>query len=95
MTHSHKYVRYLVLTLALSALLVVTTTLGQVWHNHDSSSEQTCPICHINHQPIEKPLASTRLPILAPIGRNIDIVPPSFEPTPDFRRVPARAPPTV
>jgi hypothetical protein len=90
-----KYTRYLVVPLALVALLVITTTLGNVWHHHDSNSETTCPICHFNHQPIEKPLAGNRLPVLMPVSSSPDVFQPSLEPTPDSHRIPARAPPSA
>jgi hypothetical protein len=90
-----KYTRYLIVPLALVALLVITTTLGNVWHHHDSNSESTCPICHFNHQPIEKPLAGNRLPLLMPISSSAEVLKPSPEPAPRSRRVPARAPPSA
>ncbi|HEY4742707.1 MAG TPA: hypothetical protein VIH76_19080 [Candidatus Acidoferrales bacterium] len=92
---SSKYTRYLIVPLALAALLVITTTLGNVWHHHDSNSETTCPICHFNHQPIEKPLAGNRLPVLMPISSNPDVSHPSLELAPDPHCIPARAPPSA
>jgi hypothetical protein len=90
-----KYTRYLVVPLALVGLLVITTTLGNVWHHHDSNSESACPICHFNHQPIEKPLAGHRLPVLVPISSNAEVLQPSLEPAPDSPLIPARAPPSA
>jgi hypothetical protein len=76
-------------------LLVFATTLSNVWHHHDSNSENACPICHLNHQPIERPLAGHRLPVLVPVSAHADAFRPSIAPTSDFRRVPARAPPSA
>jgi hypothetical protein len=90
-----KFTRDLVVPLALVGLIVVTTTLGNVWHHHDWSSERACPICHFNHQPIEKPLTGNRLPVLAPISASADVSQPSLEPVPDSRRIPSRAPPSA
>jgi hypothetical protein len=89
------YFRYFALPLALTALLIVTTTFGAAWHSHDSNSDQNCPICHFNHQPLEKPLAGIRLPVLAPVGTSATIAQPTNPVEPSIHRVPARAPPSA
>lgn len=92
---SKNFRRYLVVPLALAGLLVLTTTFGAAWHHHDANSEHACPICHFNHQPIEEPLATYRLPVLAPVGTKAIVLRPAAKIEPDLRRVPARAPPAV
>jgi hypothetical protein len=92
---SKNYLRYLVVPLALAGLLFLTTTFGAAWHHHDTNSERACPICHFNHQPIEKPLASYRLPVLAPVRTSAVVLQPTSQIEPALRRVPARAPPAV
>jgi hypothetical protein len=89
------HLRYLVVPVALAALLIVTTTFGAAWHHHASNSEQNCPICHFNHQPLEKPLAGIRLPVLAPVGVSATIARPTNPLEPSIHRVPARAPPSA
>ena len=89
------YLRYLVVPLVLAGLLIFTTTLGGAWHHHDSTSDRACPICHFAHQPIEKPLATYRQPVLAPVGTSPVVARPSGKIEPELRRVPARAPPTA
>ena len=82
--------------LALLALLLLTATLGGVLHHHqNSTSENSCQICHLNHQPIERPMASDRALILAPAGAQSE--PEDYEGLPGLlvRRLPARAPPAV
>jgi hypothetical protein len=91
-----KAIRYFFVALALLALLLVTATLGGVLHHHQNpSSENTCQICHLNHQPVERPLASDRVPVLAPVGQQPEPEDYEFSPGPLIRRLPARAPPAV
>ena len=92
---SKNYLRYLVVPLALAGLLFLTTTFGAAWHHHDANSERACPICHFNHQPIEKPLAVYRLPVLAPVRTSAVVLQPTSQIEPALGRVPARAPPAV
>ena len=92
----HKSTRYIFVPLALLALLFVTATLGGVLHQHqNSASENTCPICHLNHQPIERPLASDHAAVLAPVGARPEPEDYEFAPSPLARQVPARAPPAA
>ncbi len=80
-------------TLALIALLVFAATAGVVWHHHSHSTETSCPICHLNHQPIGSPLAAHRAPALASAGIQLQVPKPAFVPAPAAPRLPARAPP--
>jgi hypothetical protein len=88
-------IRYVVVSVALLALLVVTVTLGGIWHHHSKVSDSNCSICHLNHQPMERPLASHRAPALATIGQMSDPQEPGFTPNPETPRLPARAPPSA
>jgi hypothetical protein len=91
-----KSIRYFFVPLAILALLVVTATFGGVLHHHqNSTSENTCQICHLNHQPIERPLASDRVPVLAPVGAQPEPEDYEFSPGLLVRRLPARAPPVA
>jgi hypothetical protein len=81
-----------VVKVALLALLLVAMTLGSVWHHH-AGSDATCPICHLNHQPIERPLAIDRTPALALVGPTDQPQDTGLAPSPIVPRVPARAPP--
>jgi hypothetical protein len=80
--------------LALAGFLILTTTFGAAWHHHESNSEHNCQICHFNHQPLEKPLASYRLPVLAPVRANTHVAQPTSEIELSIPRIPARAPPS-
>jgi hypothetical protein len=92
--HRSKLTRFVVVSLALLALMAAVT-LGGVWHHHPNSSEANCSICHLNHQPIVQPLSADRVPCFAPIGTKPEPLEPFFAPTPLVRHVPARAPPTA
>lgn len=83
------------IALLLMPLLVVATTAGSIWHHHKDSSEASCPICHLSHQPVAPTLAADHTPELTPLGKQPDVQEPGDAPAPSIRRVPARAPPAV
>jgi hypothetical protein len=89
-----KAIRFVVVPVALLALLALAT-LGCVWHHHASSSETNCSICHLNHQAMERPVASDRAPELSPMGTRPDPQEPVFVFGPAVLRIPARAPPSA
>jgi hypothetical protein len=94
LTRSHS--RYLVVPVALLALLLVGMTLGSVvWHHHADSTESTCPICHLSHQPIDRPVAANHALTFALVAPAAEIRNTGLAPSPAIRRVPARAPPTA
>jgi hypothetical protein len=80
-------------SIAVVALLVLATTTGIACHHCGNSTERTCPICHLNHQLIEEPLASDRAPVLVPVTPSAEPQESDFTPLPATPRVPGRAPP--
>ncbi|HXA75613.1 MAG TPA: hypothetical protein VNV41_00640 [Candidatus Acidoferrales bacterium] len=93
---SQRPTRYLVIPVTLLVLLLVGMTLGSVvWHHHDGSAEATCPICHLSHQPIDRPIATTHAPTFALVAPTPEPRDAGLAPSPTVRRVPARAPPTA
>ena len=74
-------------------MLLIGTTLGEVWHRHVNTSPETCPICHLSHQAVEPAAASVRVEMLVPDGPG----PEPLQTTSLSRlvapRLPARAPP--
>src|SRR5579863_2942701 len=54
----------IVVPLAL-LLLVLGTTFGMVWHHHDNSSVENCPLCHLTIAPS---LAGVRACTLVLVG---------------------------
>jgi hypothetical protein len=79
----------------LALLLVGMTVTSVVWHHHDGATEAGCPICHLSHQPIDKPAAADHAPTFALVAPTTEIRDAGLAPTPALRRVPARAPPTA
>jgi hypothetical protein len=92
---NQKTIRRLLVALALIVLLFVPLTLGSVWHHHANSSEANCSICHLDHQPVEPPVATDRTPALAQLGLRPELAEPAFTPVPFAHRLPARAPPAL
>ncbi|HWG57425.1 MAG TPA: hypothetical protein VN661_00090 [Candidatus Acidoferrales bacterium] len=88
-------IRLVVAAVAVLMLLVFATTIGGIWHHHASSSEAACPICHLNHQPVQRPVATTRAPSLAVARSSLEASAPAEAPAPPIRAVPARAPPSA
>jgi len=81
---------------ALLALLLIGMTLGSVvLHHHSGTAETTCPICHLSHQPIDRPLATDHSPSFALVAPTPEPRDASYAPSPAVRRVPARAPPSA
>src|SRR5580700_3389250 len=92
---TQRAIRCLLVPVALIVLLVFVTTLGSVWHHHANSSEANCSICHLDHQPVEPPVATDRTPALAQLGLRPELAEPAFTPVPFAHRLPARAPPAL
>jgi hypothetical protein len=80
--------------LAILALLLVTATFGAALHHHQNpTSENTCQISHLNHQPIERPPATDCTPVLRPVWAQPESETYEFSPVPGVRHLPARASP--
>jgi hypothetical protein len=88
-------IRFLAVPVALLALAAVAMMLGSVGHHHAGSSDTSCQICHVSHQPIERPLATHRAPALALLGRAPEVRDAGLAPILAAQRVPARAPPVA
>jgi hypothetical protein len=83
----------LTLPIAILALLL-GTTLGMVWHHHQTeSSADTCPICHLSHVVIEPIVADIQVHAPVPIGDALEQQLVRFAPNLFPRDVPARGPP--
>jgi hypothetical protein len=88
-------IRRLRVVVALVAIVLVSMTLGTVLHHHSGSSEATCQICHLNHQPLAQAPTADRTPALAQSGATPDLPDTRFAPHVVVQRIPARAPPTA
>ena len=89
---------YLIVPVALLSLLLIGMTLVSVCHHHaadSSSSESTCSICHLSHQPIDRPLAVDAAPAMALLAPAPEARDTGLASAPVIRRLPARAPPSA
>lgn len=90
-----RLIRHRIVPVALLSLLLIGMTLVSVCHHHADSSETTCSICHLSHQPIDRPLAIDPAPAVtlespAPEPRDTGIAAALV-----IQRLPARAPPSA
>jgi hypothetical protein len=83
------------ITVALLAVFLATVVGGGVWHNHDGNSQATCSICHLNHQPMDSPLAENRVPSFGEVERQLVVEELCAASAPAIRLTSPRAPPTV
>lgn len=86
-------IRLLVTSMAIAALLVLTAAMAGIGCHHSEDCQTNCPTCHLNHQPIAKPLAADRVPVMAPVAPSVEPEVPDFRLSPLSPRVPGRAPP--
>ncbi|HTX15950.1 MAG TPA: hypothetical protein VMD77_11695 [Candidatus Baltobacteraceae bacterium] len=85
----------LIVLVALLSLLLVGMTLVSVCHHHSDSAEITCSICHLSHQPIDRPLAIGQAPTMALVAPAPEPADTGIASAPVIRRLPARAPPSA
>jgi hypothetical protein len=90
--HKARPVRYLAISVALLALLMLVMVLGSVSHHH-AGPDANCSICHLSHQSIDHPQPNHREPSLAQVGVQIELQQTEFAPSLGASRLPARAPP--
>lgn len=88
-------IRHLVVPIALSLLLVGMTLVSVCHHHAADSSETNCCICHLSHQPIDRPLAIDPAPVMAVLAPAPEPRDTGLASAPVIRRLPARAPPTA
>ena len=79
----------------LVALLVAAPLIASLCHHHASSADNNCPLCHFNHQPMDRPLEGERMPTLdvvhdSPAPVEIRVVVAQAAPP-----LPSRAPPSA
>jgi hypothetical protein len=89
-------IRYLIVPVALLSLLLIGMTLVSVCHHHvTNSSESNCSICHLSHQPIDRPIAIDPAPAMALLASAPEVRDTGLASAPVIRRLPARAPPSA
>jgi hypothetical protein len=79
----------------LVALLVAAPLLASLYHRHTNSADTNCPVCHFNHQPMDRPLEGQRMATMdivrnspAPVGTRIAAAQAAAP-------LPSRAPPSA
>lgn len=83
----------LIFPIAILALLL-GTTLGMVWHHHQTeSAADTCPICHLSHVAVEPVVADIQVHAPVPTGDALEPQLVRFALSLVPRDVPARGPP--
>ena len=83
-----------IVPVALAVLLLLTAAIAaSVWHNHRGSSEATCQICHVGHQPIDQQLSTGCIEAPALLGEAPRVADSSGFPGPALRFTVSRAPP--
>ena len=73
-------------------VLILGTTFGMVWHHHDNSSPESCPLCHLTIAPS---LAGVRACTLVLVGAGPKVKYTGFIAQDHSSNLPARAPPTA
>ncbi len=71
-------------------VLVLGTTFGMVWHHHDNSSTENCPLCHLTIAPS---LAGVRACTLVLVGAGPKVQYVEYIAQTASPNIPARAPP--
>ncbi|MFZ0213658.1 MAG: hypothetical protein WBE20_13855 [Candidatus Acidiferrales bacterium] len=90
-----KKIRRIFFAVLLALLLLVATTAGNIWHHHaDASSESTCALCHLGHQPAQQPAVVRSALMLVAIGSSAVLADPISPLSPVGPRLAARAPPS-
>lgn len=85
--------RRMAVAVTLVTLLLIAPVAAILWHHHTGSSDAACSICHFIHQPMDRPMASHRLPSFELVNFCPPPPEPAFVSSPEFRRLPSRAPP--
>jgi hypothetical protein len=76
-------------------LLLTATFAAGVCHDHHGTSDATCQICHVSHQPVDQQLVGTGIATLVPIAPVIQSLEAIQVSGPEFRITLSRAPPSA
>jgi hypothetical protein len=83
------------LVVVLSALLVAAPLAANLCHHHDSSSDNNCPVCHFNHQAMDRPIAAQPLPSFGIVTFHPAPAASPFVASLALSPLPSRAPPAA
>jgi hypothetical protein len=90
-----KLTRWIVVSAALLALLVLMLSVSGIVHHHSGCTESTCSICHLSHQAIDQELSGLPATGFEKVAMQIAPAESEDSPGPISRRIPARAPPSA
>jgi hypothetical protein len=79
----------------LVAVLVTAPLAASIWHHHTGSSDANCPVCHFNHQPMDRPAESPRFCSILAVTYSSRPAEARYIANRDIRPLPSRAPPAV
>jgi hypothetical protein len=90
-----KLTRWIVVSAALLALLVLMLSVSGIVHHHSGCTESTCSICHLSHQAIDQELSGLPGTGFEMVAMQIAPAESEDSPGPISRQIPARAPPSA
>jgi hypothetical protein len=79
----------------LVALLVAAPLLASLYHRHTNSTDTNCPVCHFNHQPMDRPLDGQRMATLDVVRNSPAPVETCIAASQAAAPLPSRAPPSA
>lgn len=90
-----KLTRWIIVSAALLALLVLTLSVSGIFHHHTGCTESTCSICHLSHQAIDQELSGLPATDFEMVALQVAPAESEYIPGPIARHIPARAPPSA
>jgi len=90
-----KLTRWIIVSAALLALLVLTLSVSGIVHHHSGCTESTCSICHLSHQAVDQELSGLPATDFEMVAIQIAPAESEYSPGPISRQIPARAPPSA
>jgi hypothetical protein len=90
-----KLTRWVIVSAALLALLVLTLSASSIGHHHTGCTQSTCSICHLSHQAVDQERSGLPATDFEMVAIQIAPAESEYSPGPISRQIPARAPPTA
>jgi hypothetical protein len=79
----------------LVALLVAAPLVANLCHHHANCSDINCPICHFNHQPMDRPVDGQRIATIDVIRDGPPLLETRAVAAQTAPPLPSRAPPSA
>ena len=84
------------LVVAMLVMVLVTAPLAAgIWHHHTGSSDVNCPVCHFNHQPMDRPAVGLRFCSMVVVTYRSAPAETRLITTGNILPLPSRAPPAA